>query len=394
MDRSATKNTYKCINCGKEFTTNIIYPHGFLCCDCRKFTKITVKCSMCGKDIQLHWNSYRRNFNGPFRCQDCFNDYQKNNKIEYYKNETEEEKQKRIESHIDGWNNISEELKQSIAKKKSIVMKNKLKDLSHNERYAKISKAIDKVKEKWDNIPRSEHNNYMDHIHNGYDKWRSNLLNNNIAYNEYCNNLSLGQITRYKNPNERLKTSMIMRSIASKITYEEFLNQIYKKVIKWNNDSSKHIHTETDTEEMFKNILDILNIKYTLQYFNTIRNQSFKELFPYNPYYKTEFISPYHRWDFLIHIKPFDIFIDIDGNIHDLNTHHGMVTNKIGNKFNLNDYIQFNDLQRKYQTDNLHGYVIECYNNKLSNDTIVTDIITGKKLPLNQFLNLIAKFKL
>jgi len=349
---------------------------------------------VCDKDIQLHWNSYRRNFNGPFRCQDCFNEYQRNNKIEYYKNETEEEKQKRIESHIEGWNNIPEDLKQSISKKKSATMKSKFKDLSYDERYAKISKAVGKVREKWNNIPKSERNNYMGHVHDGYNQWRADLLSDDNAYNEYCNNLSLGQKERYTDPNERLKTSIAMKLVASKMTYEEFIDQMYRKVIKWNNDISKHIHTYTATEEMFKNILDRLNIKYTLQYFNIIKNQVFKELFPYNPYRESEFISPYHCWDFILHIKPFDIFVDIDGSIHDPNTHHGMVTNKNGNKFNLNDSIQFNDSQRKYQTDYLHAYVIECYNNKLLDNTIVTNIVTGKKIQLNQFLNTIVKFKL
>ena len=76
------------------------------------------------------------------------------------------------------------------------------------------------------------------------------------------------------------------------------------------------------------------------------------------------------------------ILIDIDGSIHKLEQSKWIVDG-----FDVGGYIQFNDSQRPYQTDGLDAYIIQCYDDKLTNDTKVLHLQTNKEMSYKDFIN-------
>lgn len=47
-----------------------------------------------------------------------------------------------------------------------------------------------------------------------------------------------------------------------------------------------------------------------------------------------------------------------------------------------------NDSKRPYQTDGLDAYVVQCYDDKLTNDTPVVNIKTNEKMTMKSFIAL------
>jgi len=118
-----------------------------------------------------------------------------------------------------------------------------------------------------------------------------------------------------------------------------------------------------------------------------------KELFPNNIITGYNYVSPFHRWDFKILTNKCDIFIDIDGSIHDESQNNYYRTLPSGNKILMKDLISFYDSQRKYQTDNSPAYIIQCYNDKLTLDDKVINIYNDNNImSLKEFINIIKEY--
>ena len=131
-------------------------------------------------------------------------------------------------------------------------------------------------------------------------------------------------------------------------------------------------------------------LKYDIHWYNKIKHPDFDKLFPNNPVTGSKFVSPYHQWD--ISVKLFDtrVLIDIDGSIHDPNKISHDVTYFDGRKISLSDLITFNDSQRVYQTDNLNAYVIQCYDDKLTDNTPVVKINTGEIINFKSLIGILT----
>ena len=80
----------------------------------------------------------------------------------------------------------------------------------------------------------------------------------------------------------------------------------------------------------------------------------------------------------------------IDGSIHDPNKISHDVTYFDGRKISLSDLIAFNDSQRVYQTDNLNAYVIQCYDDKLTDNTPVVKINTGEIINFKSLIGILT----
>ncbi len=146
-------------------------------------------------------------------------------------------------------------------------------------------------------------------------------------------------------------------------------------------------------ESEFINYLNIHKINYLYQYTNKNKHPDFDKLFKINPVTNVDYVSPYHKWDFKLVIEGKEILVDIDGSIH-FNKSYFVVHPYTGIRYNIYDYTKFKDSQRPYQTDGLDAYVVQCPDDKLTGETIVVNVSTGKKYSFTGFIYLLASYKL
>jgi hypothetical protein len=143
-------------------------------------------------------------------------------------------------------------------------------------------------------------------------------------------------------------------------------------------------------EQDFMNRLLIEGFKnFKFQCYNLTKDPRFDDIFKIHPIFKSDHINPYHSWDFRISLLQKDIFVDIDGSIHDYDKTQYSVMDKQGRIFMMNEYIAFNDSKRPYQTDGLDSYVVKCYDDNLTNKTPVENIITGESITFESFILLL-----
>ena len=100
----------------------------------------------------------------------------------------------------------------------------------------------------------------------------------------------------------------------------------------------------------------------------------FKEIFNYNIQTGTQYVSPFHKWDFMLETKIGNIFIDIDGSIHDEDQTDYVVTNYVKDKVLMSEIENFYDSKRPYQTDNLPAYILQCFNDEISLDDKIINV--------------------
>jgi len=199
------------------------------------------------------------------------------------------------------------------------------------------------------------------------EKTKQGLKNITLPSNKELSNLIQ---TEYDEQCDLIKNGM-------RLSYEDHVEQERRIILRRN-------------KESFMKLPNI--VLHNLDMITNKPEVDFKELFPNNIITGYNYVSPFHRWDFKILTNKCDIFVDIDGSIHDKNKHDYIVTNDYGVKFNLRDSIQFKDIQRKYQTDNSPAYIIQCYNDKLNIDCKVINIYNDNIMPIKEFLNMILEY--
>lgn len=376
--------TYYCLGCNRKYESDVYYPYGWICKHCYNKTKLTIKCSSCGKDIQISWETYRKNkYNVSFcKCEECNNRYQSKLGTERWKNKSEEEKQIYSDEYKQRWNDKSSEEK----KKYSEYGKSLWINLSEEEKHKRISSLQKANKKLLENLSKEELITRMQNLWNGRD---SKFKKETLEEREIRIKNHQDGWNRMSNENKIKCTDARVNGFNKYInnySYDNFIQDSLNEAIKWNSDLSKHLKTETNTEEIFKNILDKYKICNIPQYYNIEIHPNFKQLFPYNPIFDTENISPFHKWDFLIQLIPnHKIFIDVDGSIHD--------PKQFKYKSIVINSKEFDDSQRLYQTDNNQAYVILAYNDKIDNKTLVLDLKTGFKFSFNSFIDILLRDK-
>jgi len=213
-------------------------------------------------------------------------------------------------------------------------------------------------------------------------------------------NHSIASFKRYEKLNEHYKTSISIKNAYDNLLYDDRVAKELKFIINYNNGSIEYTKTIiekslTDVngiEGIFMKLLYENNIKFIYQYYNIIEYPEFNNLFPYNPITGSNYVSPFHRWDFKILTNKCDIFVDIDGSIHDKNQTNRIVTFTNKRKGYLSDKQSFDDSQRKYQTDNLLSYIIQCYNDILNmNNKVINVYDDNDIISLEEFINMIKE---
>ena len=102
--------TYYCLNCGKEYRTNKIFPYGWICSKCIHKKKLNLNCSVCGKEITLSWDHYiHSHFNTFWLCKKCMSEYKSMINKYIWNSKTDEEKEKHGEYSKLQWYGLSYE---------------------------------------------------------------------------------------------------------------------------------------------------------------------------------------------------------------------------------------------------------------------------------------------
>jgi len=320
----------------------------------------------------------------------------------YWDNITSEEYlihcKKVSDAKIESWSKIPFEERQKHLEPAHVGFQIWFNSLSEEE-FRKYRNSIScGLVKRWEKIPIEERYEAMKLLFEGRNNYYDNLSDE--EYKELCEFLAKISDDYRKNETAEQREQRIANLSNSLITYhllltyEEFIILEQNKAIKANDEYTDEKKEKLHGNELtFMKLLDSYGFDYRVRWHSTFMDKDFQKIFPYNPYLETDKISPFHEWDFLIKVKPFDIFVDIDGSIHSPNRTNGIITNRYGKKHDMFEYIRFNDSQRKYQTDNLPAYIVQCYNDKITDDTPIINVITHEKSLLRNFLNKIEKYK-
>lgn len=353
-------------------------------------------CTKCGNAFHLGEDGYygriRKNISFDL-CPACL---KSKNAIEQFKSMTVDQKQslnnQRSKSHLEHWKNVSNEWKHNRNQKISDGYKN----MSDNEK-EKISKIrTESNLNYWaslseeDKSYRSKVNSEAQLIYNGKLSkedlaHRGKLISDghakrsdseklttskkqSIAHKKYLATLSEEELSqrikpmldgfaeyiKNESPDEKQRRIDKMKEYVKNESMEQFASSCYNRAV----GIAKSIKGKT--EYSFANDLSMYGLSYEWGYVNQIIHPDFHKIFPTNPITNSR-VSPYHAWDF----KVANILIDIDGSEHTIQPKEFITKGGI----DVGSIIQFNDSQRPHQTDGMQWYIIQAYNDKLSNDT-------------------------
>lgn len=283
---------------------------------------------------------------------------------------TKDDRDKIIHNMSEGtkrqWELISDKERESISNKISIGRKIYWDNMSDEERI-KFGK---KHKEWWDSLSDEERELQFIPMRIGYRNWYENLSDEDK-----------------QNISERVsKTS---KNYWDNMTSEEKDKWMSKRLDGFNKYFSTLNVIPNKNESSFINYMNLYQIHYQYQYYNLEKHPDFDKLFPNNPVTGATIVLPYHSWDFILYLREGNILVDIDGSIHDQSKSNFNVTSYNGKHVSVKDIIKFNDSQRPYQTDGLPAYVIQCYDDNLTNDTPVLDINSNEIISFKSFISLL-----
>jgi hypothetical protein len=336
--------------------------------------------------VEIYYKTFKYKDRGiPWRCRSCNDKYR--NKL--YENKSPEEKSKFVAQQVARtkryWKNLSEEEKVADSNRRKNLWKKRLdsndlhifhsmvkgraewyNSLSDEEKQSRYQLRNDARDKWWNSLSDEQKTIHMDHPHNGFREWYNNL-------------------------SEEDKKSFMKpiwdgcKKFWSSLTPEMYQNWYIKQNTEYNK-YVNNINKDPNRNELsLISFFNEYNIPYTYQYFNTIRHPKFDELFHINPVTGSDLINPYHQWDFIIHTKQKNVLIDIDGSVHSLVP--GQFVTKTG--FDVGTYVRFNDSQRPYQTDGLDAYIVQCYDDKLNDNTPVLSLQSNEVMTLKQLLSIL-----
>jgi len=370
-----------------------------------------------------------------------------------WSNHSEEVKEKRSEklskSHTEHWDAMSEDERQRRSKMLRKYNDEYWENCNEEDMKVRSDKLSGSLKEYWNNLSEEEKIIKVDTLNAGARKWWDSLTPeekeaHNDKIRDYYANMStedkkslsdriksywqglsqeaMDKVSMraskhfteyYKNLSDEVRSEISKRvsdhfkNYWSNLTDEErqLISERYSRQAKDQWDSmtpeqyedwdSKRISGYAKyldksplsrNESAFAELLNVHTILFEAGHYNISKHKDFDDMFPSNPVTGSQRISPYHCWDFLVNGNT---LIDIDGSIHDPNQTNYDVTIPNGNKVLMSDYIQFKDSQRPYQTDDMDGYVVLCYDNNLIDDTLVLSFQTGEIITVKQLIVLL-----
>lgn len=436
INKNKYKYHYKCVGCNEDTYSDKYYPYGCVCKKCRNKVRIKIPCSDCGKEFEIPWQTYFAKYpDGPYRCSDCFIKHQSEMATVQWEKMTPEEYN--WHCNIRSINSIK--MWKEMTPKKLEKITNKLKETLSNRTQEELENIRNKISEanskNYHNKSQEEKEKQLQLLQKGNESWRENLLTSPEEYDKYIETLSLVQLQRWAKATEEERREHsqnisiglinhwanatqeehkraskisrkkyynrsledIQKSILkgqetwSKKNYDDFLKIEYVKAINCNNKSNEEkikYLDEDDPEYNFMKLLDKYNFNYKFQYYNTDEHPRFRNLFSTNLYNKYGFVSPLHRWDFMLELYNRNIFIDVDGSHHDPEQLKYYANNpKTKRMDNMEQKQYFYDFNRLYQTDNLDSYILLVYDDIIDeNKNIIMNIKTGQRYNLRLFL--------
>ena len=333
-------------------------------------------------------------------------------KYEYWKTKTSEERSRIMKpshiSHKKYWENLtdiekkniienlqkesrkyletrSEEEKRRLGKIISDARKKYFKNMSEEEKKILAEKASRRVKAAWKKLSKGEQDRRIQEFLKNANKYRETITHD-IYHQRW--------VRMHPDKKNRIRNALTEygRELWSNMTVEKFEKMMLLQAITSNR--KEHFPKKYSCEIEMANLLQLYKIDYTYSVYNIEKGDGFNETFPSNHITGSKFVSPYHQWDFRIHTKEKDIFLDVDGSVHYYNN-EALVTNpSTKKKFRVWDSVKFNDAQRPYQTDGLDAYVVECPKDKLSLDSNVKNIMTMEFMTLQDLLYILKGYNI
>ena len=360
---------------------------------------VPMTCADCGKKYTMKYKSLRLSKTDIHRCKDCT---MKALQKKLY-GETAEEKanllKKRNAAIKNAWAKQTPEKKKQISDDRIRAWsedKQRKEELKKRLMQRWSNASEDDKKRQGDILGKGRDQYWMDPKHREFhsERARKKWYAQSIEEQKRILKAALEGIrTYYANESpelreERLRSqSTSMKNWWNSLTKEEFEAHMKKYQMGMRGYFDElGSHEPNRNEKSFIEILRKHWIEFDYIYYNKIKHPDFDNVFPNNPIRPGVRILPYHAWDFIIHFTDKDILIDVDGSIHDKNSSSNEVHDRYGNKFVLYEYIQFNDSQRPYQTDGMDAYIIECYDDNMTDETLVRNVYTDEKQRLKDFL--------
>lgn len=284
------------------------------------------------------------------------------------------------------WNSLSDENIKVYKDIRRVAWQN-----ISDERKAERSRLLsEKQKLRWKNMDRAERDRIIKTLRDAYDNWFTNLSDEEKMI--YNSRLQRDHERWQNNVSSERKEEIYSRVSATmkKVWSNKTDDEIFEWERRWiEGMRNKTLSPDTTTESDFMNILNRIGANYEIHWFNEIKHPEFDSLFKNNPIKNSLFTIPYHQWDFKINSLNNTILIDIDGSIHDPSkTDYDIATRSYG-KVSLKDITEFNDSKRPYQTDGYNAYIIQCFDDVLTDSNPVINVVTGEKMTVNELMALI-----
>ena len=177
--------------------------------------------------------------------------------------------------------------------------------------------------------------------------------------------------------------------------YEEIIFKIKKGLEKHYNALNDGSY-ETNSSIEFRNAINIINskggkINYMRESPNEKVHHDFYSIYTHHPFFKNRSVSPFKNWDYRLIVNEKHILVDIDGSSHIIPEGQVIYNRGMDNELDRGAYTKWLDQKRKYCTDNLDAYVIMCYDDKLTDDTMVMKLNSNSKpFPFRLFKSIIS----
>ena len=358
-------------------------------------------CPRCGKKFHIKVGYWKKDKNKIRYCSSCntkmvwerINALPKEEKEMFYK--------KKNDAARNGWKNQTPEMKKKVSEERSRRFQNP-------DFRASFSKALSNG---WKNMDPTKKQHIAERLREGREEYWKDEENKKFhskrAREKWFNQtkeeqerileaLTKGRLNYYKNDTPERKRQRIQKSSESLKRFWKNLSKDEKdlRVKEMLNYLKPHFDSLSTSimnanESKLSEFLNLYQLQYTYNWYNTEKHPDFDQLFPVNPIRKDVYVSPYHAWDFKIEGTDSATLVDIDGSIHDPKSSSNKVHDMHGNEFILYDYIAFKDSQRVYQRDGIDAYIIKCYDDNLSYNTPVVHLLDNKELSFKELLSIL-----
>ena len=374
--------------------------------------RVIVECSICGTKFDVSPESARtKKYTGkPWKCKSC----KAQESRDRYKALSPERKQELAEMNAQNskarWDNMDPEEKKRRMAELGEKFKQHQANMTDDERRKLSETYRESMKKRWANMSDEERDHMLTPMRQQFQTWYQSLSPEEKRQRHDLLQAGNKRWWDSLSPDER-KAYGLIRSDASRsywdnLTPEErdVVSKRQSEIIRtyWENMTDEDLiewyekfaegssgETQNATENEFANKLGI-DYMYKRQRTNSTVTPEFKEKFKINPVNGSTRISPFHRWDFCVTTIDGDVFIDIDGSIHDPKQNQRVLKDFRGNEYLLGDAVAFSDEKRKYQRDGRPAYAVMCYDGKLTDATPVQDLVSGEMMNLRQFMAILS----